>query len=855
MAERDILVYKEVAMLDAKLLKASGIRFGRSFQMDLRTSVMFTPNHPSLDRPIEQSFQLLNDLLKQANQFTIGFVDKQVLINNVLTTDPGLVQLEKEFLKRGIAALTFEAGLTLARYKHIVAVLSVPVTEIEQAGGIREYLEVHKMPGARIVAASRDQKNGGDTLIESDSEAFILSKQMGEEGPRDFMESLDALLESGCLDPASRAAVLNGLPQIDPNFAGRGYGVPIAMPNLVVDKNGEGETPSGRPVEEAVSGSGVGGSGVGLGSGFGGGEESYVGLAAGPAKGFGGSGGQSGPGVPGGGPYAVTEPAGQGKGPSVGEGGYRTFMELVNDSVSRSLIEDMGNPRKSYLSLARILKESRLDMVLAHFPKERREELRTLPAEQLAAEYVEESALKLIAKNLSDANRSGQDYVVEDKVLRLLARSLQATQMADRLAFKLAKFFQEFSTPPHLQQKVQDELRWASLSEKQKIARLMEKGRYDYTDFRRLIDFLKDLMQQREPEKVTKLVLHYFDFLEEEGVAIEAEELSRSIELIRAVKLGREPETATIIQRLGAALMRADVSELVHFQAANNLAILAQSASVFEAFDKVLMIAEVLRQSITRDPEKHSKCCATGSSRMMSGTSIERLVELYIANRADANWTRLTATILRYSHPAGTDAALKHLIEEKNASNRLALLRLISAIGPLCLEHARKYMCDERWYVVRNMCNLLAELRDPELVEHIGDALKHSDVRVQQAALNAMTKTRAQGRAELIAMALGEMEPVVQDQALDELMFLKSTGCATVLEAFVSSAEASPVMARKALQVIGNIPGEVATSVLNRLAADLEVPDAVRKFALELLQRRPAGGASIAAAAIRPGTT
>jgi hypothetical protein len=835
-------------MLETKQLKAQGIRFGRSFQMALRTSVMFTADHPSLVRPLEQSFQLLNDLLKQAGQFTLGFVDNQVLINSVLTTEPGLAQLQKEFLKRGVAAITFEAGLTLARYRHIVAVLSAPASLVEQAGGIREYLEINEMPGARIVAASRNQKTTeeGDTLIESDSEAFILSKQMAEEGPRDFMESMDALLESACLDPASRTAALAGLSAADPNLAGRGYGVPIAVPNLVIDKSTEPGTGWDQPASTGTASGpreahGPAGGPGGYGGGFGGSEESFVGLGAGPGKAFGASADkQSAPGVPGGGPYIVTEPAGnRGNAQPGAEGGYRTFMELVNDSVSRSLVEDQGNPRKSYLALARILKESRLDTVLAQFPEERREELRTMPPEQLAAEYVEESTLKLIAKQLSQINDQAQDkYVVEESVLRLLARSLQATHMADRLAFKLAKFFQEFSTPPHLQQKVQEELRWTALSQKQKFLRLMEKSRFDFTWFRRLLEFIKELIQQREAEKMMNLVLHYFDFLDEAGVAVEAEELSRSIELIRTVKLGREPEVVTIVQRLGGVLMREDVSELVHFQAANNLAILSQSASVFESFDKVVFIAESLRQSLTRDGDRHQKCCATALSRMLSPTSIERLIELYIANKADANFVKLTATILRYSHPVGTDAALKHLIEEKNATNRLALLRLISSIGPQCLEHARKYLRDERWYVVRNMCNLLAELRDPELAEHVAEALKHPDVRVQQAAFNAVTKSRTHGRAALIARAIGDMAPVVQGQALDELMFLKCVESVPALEMFVRSPNTAPVMVQKALQAVGNTPGPEALTCLECVAADAAISDATRKFAMQILQRK-----------------
>jgi hypothetical protein len=410
--------------------------------------------------------------------------------------------------------------------------------------------------------------------------------------------------------------------------------------------------------------------------------------------------------------------------------------------------------------------------------------------------------------------------------------------MADRLAFKLAKFFQEFSTPPHLQQKIQDELRWTVLGDKQKYTKLMEKSRYDFTEFRRLLDFIKDLIQQREPEKVTKLALHYFDFIEQSNVNIEAEELSRSIELIRTAKLGREAETDAIIKRLGVTLMREDVSELVHFQAANNLAILSQSASVFEAFEKVVMVAEALRQSMNRDAAKHQKCCVIGLSRMLSPTSIERLIELYIANRADTNFTRTAATVLRYSHPVGTDEALRHLIEEKNAGNRLALLRLISQIGPTCLEHARKYLIDERWYVVRNMCNIMAELRDPELAKNVAESLKHPDARVQQAALNALTKSRTEGRAEIIAVALQKMAAVVQEQALDELMFLRSPESLGELEQFAASPTASPIIGRKALQVIANTPGGESAAVIERLANRREVQEPVRKFAAELLQRR-----------------
>src|SRR5260370_3693951 len=242
-------------MLDGKQLKTLGLRFARALHMTIKTAVMFTVEDKSVERPIQQSFQLLNHLLKEAGQFTFGFVDNQVMLNNLLTTDTSLRHLEIEFLKRGVAAVTFEPGLTLGRYKKVVGLLSVPSKVIDDAGGILVFLDQNEIEGARILPAAKNQNKDehGDTIIETDSEAYILSKQMGEEqAPRDLMDSIDALLESAWLDPSTRAEVLSDF--APRGMDGSGYGVPVETPNLSILKPGEVVTsapagPDGAPVD------------------------------------------------------------------------------------------------------------------------------------------------------------------------------------------------------------------------------------------------------------------------------------------------------------------------------------------------------------------------------------------------------------------------------------------------------------------------------------------------------------------------------------------------------------------------------------------------------------------------------
>ena len=842
-------------MLDGQQLKSLGLRFARALHMTIKTAVMFTVEHKSVQRPIEQSFQFLNHLLKETGQFTFGFVDNQVMLNNLLTSDTSLRQLETEFLKRGVAAVTFEPGLTLGRYKKVISLLAAPSKVIDDAGGILVFLDQNELEGARILPAARNQKKDehGDTIIETDSEAYILSKQMTEEqGPRDLLDSIDALLESAWFDPSTRAEVLS-------DFAARGvdgsgYGVPIEMSSLVVLKEGEAVGRAGATSEGGGSTGGSGeatgtartmapsggprGDGGGTGQPFSGtwsGPGVPGGGGSGPGTGHGASGGHSGgysgeggPGVP-----ALDGFAGRIKAGSWNSSSGGSFMELVEASVQRSLLEEKGNPEKSYTSLARILRTTGVDKILEHFPADRRQELTSLAPEQLAAEYIEDTALQLAGAKLKGSTGSSQKLLIEEEVVRVLARSLQATHMADRLAQKLTKFIQEFAVPPHVQEKIREELLWSSLNNSKKYARLMEIKHYSAIEFRRLLDLSKEFMTQREVNRASALASHYFDFLDEQEVKIDNAELSRVPELIRNVPLAQVGFAAKTAERLGRTLLREDISDYVHFLASSALTVLAQSISAFEDFQDVLAIGISLETSLNRDPEKHKKCCGTGLERLLPVAAIERIIELFILQRNDSAWSRIAARLLRFAAPGSIESVFNRLILETDARNRLALVRLVGQMGSESIEVAYKYLKDERWYVVRNICGVLAELKDPDLADHIVPALEHADERVQQAALKALVNSRTMRAAPVLAASLSKLSPKVLDEALDELTFMRHVKTITGLEEFVSGAGGSSLAsARKAVQVLACIDDDEALYALARLFRKEELDNRIRRAVL-----------------------
>src|SRR5262249_26169525 len=183
-----------------------GLRYGRSLQTLVRICTVFTVDHANAIAPLQQSFEAINAMVKQTRSFTFGFVDRRGVLNHLFTHDPNLERLENEFLKRGIGAVKFEAGLSLAGYKKAIALLCTPVKTIQEMGGPRVLLDRNPVEFARILPAAKNQTRtaGGDTLLETDSESYMAAKQLGETGGHAFaMQGLESLLEfAGAEKPA-----------------------------------------------------------------------------------------------------------------------------------------------------------------------------------------------------------------------------------------------------------------------------------------------------------------------------------------------------------------------------------------------------------------------------------------------------------------------------------------------------------------------------------------------------------------------------------------------------------------------------------------------------------------------------
>jgi DNA-directed RNA polymerase subunit F len=708
-------------MAEKTTLKAEGLAFGHSLQTAFKTVVMYSVDHPSAEKATAQIYAALNKMVRQTQQFTFGFLNKRVLINDLLTDDNTLSQLEAEFFRRGISAITFSAGITLGEFKRGLAVLSTRPKVIEEKGGIQPFLQQNPLAGMRILPTTTPESE--DTVLQMSPESYLMAQ--------------------GILGPGAVAG--------------------------------------GQGLESLLR---------------------YVGMEK--PEGF--------------------------------AGGAKEAMELVSKATQAALMTPGADLRESMKGLVRMLEESTPAYFLSALPPEKQSELAGRSPEEVAQSLVEDLTVNLAAKRLADNPAASMMPAVQEQVVQILMRGLQATHVAERLLQKLSHMIEEAHLPPEVFDRIRQEIMWVQLSPQEKHAQLMRVARFDDQDFHRLLNYAQETMNAGKIQDVTEVVEHYLGFLDLPADEIRAHELSRVPQILPVVAgAATMPFLRGVVTRLSKELReekRADWAS--HQQAANCLLTAAQTAALYEDFGTVHKIGLDLEASLANDGARHRNCCGRALENLLTTAAFERVIELYMAKRNDLAWAKVVSSLAKWLGPKSGEVVFKLLENENSASNRLRLVHMCAPLlGVAAMEAARRRLSDERWYVVRNACTVLGELGGPEITTQLRSALRHPDDRVQRAAVTSMMKCQGPGRAAAFAGALPHLKAQVLDIALDEIFYLKDPESVEGLQQFVLAKTGSRAGAlEKAVRSLASIGSEQALEVLGKVLTDTGQAPFVRNAAL-----------------------
>jgi hypothetical protein len=193
-------------------IKTHGLAFGRSVNTAFKSVVMYSVEHPATARAVDQAFGHLTTLLRDLPQFTFGFLNGRLLLHDLLTDEPTFRPMEADFARRGIAAVTFVANISLADFKQVLTVLAAKPKVVEEAGGPEAFLAAHPVQSARITPLKKPE--GGDTVLGVDSEAYLAAGEILPPAAQARGSAMDTLLhcaqvERAFLAPPSGEEILH----------------------------------------------------------------------------------------------------------------------------------------------------------------------------------------------------------------------------------------------------------------------------------------------------------------------------------------------------------------------------------------------------------------------------------------------------------------------------------------------------------------------------------------------------------------------------------------------------------------------------------------------------------------------
>jgi HEAT repeat protein len=708
-------------MAEKTTLKAEGLAFGHSLQTVFKAVVMYSLDHPAAEKATEQLYASLNTLIRHTQQFTFGFLNKRVLINELLTDDNTLSQLEGEFFRRGIGAITFSAGITLSEFKHGLAVACTRPKIIEEKGGIKPFLQKNPIAGMRILPAVVSE--GGDTVLQMDPESYLMA--------------------------------------------------------------------------QGILGTGLGAGGQGL--------ESLL-RSVGMEK------------------------------PESFAGGAKEILDLAGKATQAALMAPGADPLESMRALVRMLEESSPTYLLSALPPEKQSELAGSSPENLAQSLVEDVTVDLAVKRLADNPAASMMPAVQEQVVRVLMRGLQATHVAERLLQKLSHVVEEAHLPPEVFDRIRQEIMWVQLNPQEKHAQLMRVSRFDDQGFHHLLSYAKETINAGRIKDVTEVVEHYMGFLDLPVDKARAHELARVAQLLPVVAgEATLPLLQGMVTRLSKELLEERHPDRdSHQQAANCLLTAAQTATLYEDFGTVHKIGLDLQNCLATDKALHLGCCGRALENLLTTASFERVVELYVAKRDDLAWAKVVSSLAKWFGPKSGEVVFALLEKENSVSNRLRLVHMCAPLlGDTAMEAARRALTDERWYMVRNACVILGELGDPEITTQLRNALRHPDERVQRAAVTSIINCKGPGRAAAFAEALPHLKAEALDTVLDELVFLKDPESVEGLQQFILAKTGSRAGAlEKAVRALASIGTGQALEVLGKVLSDTAEAPFVRNTAL-----------------------
>lgn len=129
---------------------------------------------------------------------------------------------------------------------------------------------------------------------------------------------------------------------------------------------------------------------------------------------------------------------------------------------------------------------------------------------------------------------------------------------------------------------------------------------------------------------------------------------------------------------------------------------------------------------------------------------------------------------------AAIDPLVGSLGELKYFRARRAVCKVLVELGRDQIDLVARGLEDERWFVVRNIVQVLGEIGSLKILNYLKKTIRHSDYRVRKETLNAAAKITSNDSVDFMILALSDPDEKIQ---LSSLQYLIENKCYRALKA------------------------------------------------------------------------
>ncbi len=120
-----------------------------------------------------------------------------------------------------------------------------------------------------------------------------------------------------------------------------------------------------------------------------------------------------------------------------------------------------------------------------------------------------------------------------------------------------------------------------------------------------------------------------------------------------------------------------------------------------------------------------------------------------------------------------TEVLLELLAEDADKASRIALLDLLKEFGKNQLAMLGEYLSDDRWYLVRNIVNVLGESKGDQAIIFLQKAADHKNAKIRQEVAKGLITIGGRKAASILARFLKDRDEGVQGMAIHGLTEIK----------------------------------------------------------------------------------